>query len=83
MSVSVSHRQYYAYIQQSWEDKMVERARNVIKRDRKRMPSCGGWLSEGTKRSKLASDARKKDSLLRRYPTGAQLMEILPAPSLI
>ena len=75
MSVSVSHRQYYAYIQQSWEDRMVERVRNVIKRDHKRMPSCGGWLSEGSKRSKLASNARKKDSLLRRYPTGAQLTE--------
>ena len=29
----VSHGEY---IQQSWEDKMVERVRNVIKRDRKK-----------------------------------------------
>ena len=54
---------------------MVERVRNVIKRDRKRMPSSGGSLSEITKRSKLSPEARKKDSLLRRYPTGAQLTE--------
>ena len=54
---------------------MVERVRNVIKRDRKRMPSSGGSPSEGTKRSKLSPEAMKKDSLLRRYPTGVQLME--------
>jgi hypothetical protein len=66
---------FYAYIQQSWEDKMVERVRNVIKRDRKRMPSSAGSLSESTKRSKLSPEARKKDSLLRRYPAGAQFTE--------
>lgn len=54
---------------------MVERVRNVIKRDRKRMPSSGGSLSESTKRNKLSPEARKRDSLLRRYPTGAQLTE--------
>ena len=65
----------HAYIQQSWEDKMVERVRNVIKRDRKRMPSSAGSLSESTKRSKLSPESRKRDSLLRRYPTGAQFTE--------
>ena len=54
---------------------MVERVWNVIKHDCKRMPSSGGSLSEGTKRSKLSPEAREKDSLLRRYPTGAQLTE--------
>ena len=73
--VFVSHVQYYAYIQQSWEDKMLERVRNVIKRDRKWMPSSGGSLSESTKRSKLSPEARKKDSLLRRYPAGAHFTE--------
>lgn len=51
---------------------MVEKVRNVIKRDRKWMP---GSVPEGTKRSKLSSEVRKKDSLLQRYPTGAQLTE--------
>lgn len=59
-----TYGQYYAYILQSWEDKMVERVRNVIKRDCKRMPSSGGSLSESTKRSKLSPEARKKDLLL-------------------
>lgn len=39
------------------------------------MPSSGGSISESTKRSKLSPEARKKDSLLRRYPTGAQFTE--------
>ena len=54
---------------------MVERVRNVIKRDRKRMPSSANSVSENTKRSKLSPQARKRDLLLRRYPTGAQLTE--------
>ena len=65
----------HAYIQQSWEDKMVERVRNVIKRDRKRMPSSACSLSESTKRSELSPESRKRDSLLRRYPTGAQFID--------
>ena len=71
----LSNVQYYAYIQQSWEDKLVERVRNVIKRDRKRMPSSAGSPSKSTKRSKLSPEARKKDSLIRRYPTGVQFTE--------
>ena len=51
---------------------MVERVRNVIKRDRKR---SGGSLTQSTKRNKLSPQARKRDSLLRRYPTGAQFTE--------
>ena len=43
--------------------------------DRKRMPSSGGSLSESTKRNKLSPEARKRDLLLQRYPTGAQLTE--------
>ena len=54
---------------------MVERIRNVIKRDRKRMPSSAGPASENTKRSKLSPEARKKDSLLQRYPTGTHFAE--------
>ncbi len=54
---------------------MVERVRNVIKRDRKRMPSSAGSPSEDTKRSKLSPETRKKDSLMRRYPTGLQFNE--------
>ena len=54
---------------------MVERVQNVIKRDRKRLPSSAGSLSENVKRSKLSPEARKKDSLLRRYLTGAQFTE--------
>lgn len=54
---------------------MVERVRNVIKHDRKRMPSSASSPSEATKRSKLSPEARKKDSLLRRYPTRAQFTE--------
>ena len=37
--VLVSHWQYYAYIQQSWEMEMVERVQNVNKRNHKQM-----WL---------------------------------------
>ena len=48
---------------------------NVIKGDRKQMPSSTSPLSESAKRSKLSPEARKKDSLLRRYPTGAQFPE--------
>ena len=54
---------------------MVERIQSIIKCDRKQMPSCSGSLSEGTKWSKCSSEVRKKDLLLQRYPTGAQLME--------
>ena len=73
---SLSHTQHYPHApQQSWEDKMVERVRNVIKRDRKRMPSSASSPYEATKRSKLSPEARKKDWLLRRYPTGAQFTE--------
>ena len=64
VAVFVSHRQYYAYIQQSWEDKMGERVWNITERDRKWMPSSGGSLSEGSIRSKLSPEAMKKDSLL-------------------
>lgn len=73
---SLSHTQCYPHaLQQSLEDKMVERVRNVIKHDRKRMPSSASSPSEATKRSKLSPEARKKDSLLRRYPTRAQFTE--------
>lgn len=73
---SLSHTQCYPHApQQSLEDKMVERVRNVIKHDRKRMPSSASSPSEATKRSKLSPEARKKDSLLRRYPTRAQFTE--------
>ena len=55
---------------------MVERVRNVIQHDRKWMPSSESSLSEGsTKRSRLSPESRKKDSLIRRYPTGAQFDE--------
>lgn len=62
-------------LQQYWEDKMVERVRNVIKRDRKRIHISGDFHTQGTKRSKLSPEARKRGSLLRRYPTGAQFPE--------
>jgi hypothetical protein len=39
------------------------------------MPSSCSSLSESTKRSRLSPDGRKRDLLLRRYPTGAQLTE--------
>ena len=53
----------------------VERVRNVIKWDHKQMPSSAGSPSKSTKRSKLSPEARKKDSLIRRYPTGVQFTE--------
>ena len=39
------------------------------------MPCSGGSLSESTKRSRLSPIAKKKESLLRRYPSGAQLTD--------
>ena len=54
------HAFFLLFMQQSWEDKMVERVQNVIKRDHKRLPSSAGSLSENVKRSKLSSEARKK-----------------------
>ena len=41
--------------------------RNVIKRDRNRLPSSAGSLSENVKRSKLSPEARKKDSLCAQF----------------
>ena len=58
--VFVSHGQYYAYIQQSWEDKMVKRVPNVIKSYCKQMPSSGGSLSESTEGASFLLKPGKK-----------------------
>ena len=47
---------------------MVERVRNIIKRDRKRIP-CDTSVP-ATKKAKVSPETRKKDGLLRRYPIG-------------
>ncbi len=52
---------------------MVERVRNVIKRDRKRM--SGSTAETPQKRSKITSEQKCREILQKRYPTGANIRE--------
>ena len=52
---------------------MVERIRNAIKHDRKRNPASS--FAASVKRSKTCADDKKKDGMLRRYPSGVEGLE--------
>lgn len=52
---------------------MVERVRNVIKRDRKRSSSINEGSQE--KRTKMSTEQKSREALQKRYPTGTNVSE--------
>ena len=74
-------------LQQSWADKMVERVRNVIKRDSKKSKASPSEEAPEPKRRRKGTD------LLRRYPVNsnaptdsnenAETLELLSMQSLL
>ena len=64
------------YTQQSWSDKMVERVRNVIKRDCKRTKQS---VEEDESPAPKQKRSKKAVDLLRRYPVNVtSTLDLMP-----